>query len=252
MGHKLISQLSSASTVVDADLIEVQKSGESITKKASVSLVTETERTARAAQDDVIELAVGLNTDGTYPTNKFDNSWYLRTADHQEIVDRAGTSFNLPSDIVNALRILDYRVHNVLDTVPLTSEVDISHLEAIALFSVPKLLIECPSQTENKYFFIEVLSCVGVYINGSIDYTANDDLQITYGSGSVRASFPHAQFMGCQTTEEAYTIYQAEMQGCYIDLTGNVYASMASNATNGDGGYFKIITTYRVHSVNIL
>jgi hypothetical protein len=116
MANKTITQLSPVASVEAADEFEVQKSGETITKKATLTQVTQVEATVRAASDDAIELSVGLNTNGTYPS--FENSWHLRIEDHDTIVDRSGVVEELPLDLKNALRILDYYIYR-LETVPM-------------------------------------------------------------------------------------------------------------------------------------
>jgi hypothetical protein len=122
MANKTITQLSPVASVEAADEFEVQKSGETITKKATLTQVTQVEVTARAAQDDTIEYAVGLETDGTYPSSDFEDSWYMRTVDHQAILDRSGIVEDLPLTIVNALRIIDAKI-NELNSV--TSNTDV-------------------------------------------------------------------------------------------------------------------------------
>jgi len=68
MANKLISELTTLATVANADELEVQKSGELVTKRATVEAVTKVERDARIAQDNVIEAGIGSNADGTYNT----------------------------------------------------------------------------------------------------------------------------------------------------------------------------------------
>ena len=68
MANKTITQLTVAASAAAADEMEIQKSGETTTKKVTVSQVLATEATARAAQDDVIEAGVGLAANGTFTT----------------------------------------------------------------------------------------------------------------------------------------------------------------------------------------
>ncbi len=68
MANKLISDLTPEAVTTDAYLVEVQDPDLKITRKATQEVVTEVERNARIAQDNVIELGVGSNADGTYNT----------------------------------------------------------------------------------------------------------------------------------------------------------------------------------------
>jgi len=110
MANKTITQLTAVASVAAIDEFEVQVSGEIGTKKCTLTQLTQVEATARAAQDDVIEAAVGLNTDGTYKT--LSDSWYLRTADFATgITDRGGAEANVVESVEGALRLLDSKLY---------------------------------------------------------------------------------------------------------------------------------------------
>jgi hypothetical protein len=116
MANKTINQLTAVSSIAAADEIEVQKSGESTTKKGTVSQLLSAESTLRAAQDDIIEAAVGLDASGIYP--ELANSWYLRAADFVAgITDRSGLIANITQSIANALRLLDAKIYNLSNTI---------------------------------------------------------------------------------------------------------------------------------------
>jgi len=68
MANKLISQLGALTTgnIEADDLFEVQEADQVITKKVTLTVLTELEAAARAAQDDVIEASVGLSAAGAY------------------------------------------------------------------------------------------------------------------------------------------------------------------------------------------
>lgn len=160
MGHKIITDLTAAASVADSTEMEVQVSGETVTKKATISQITETEKNAREAQDDVIEASVGLGTDGSYPTDSFVNSWYLRDSDFGSIVDRLGTTGSLPINLANALRVLDYRLHSINQL--LVAEVTLTAAEIKDLHNNSKVLVE-----HEDGYVIDVLS-----VTGFLDYTA--------------------------------------------------------------------------------
>lgn len=118
MANKTINQLTAVSSVAATDEMEVQKSGETTTKKATVQQVLATEATARANQDDVIEASVGLKTDGTF--DSMNNSWLLRDADFTTgATDRGGATGVLTKTIRNALRLLDAKIYTLLNSVGL-------------------------------------------------------------------------------------------------------------------------------------
>jgi hypothetical protein len=91
MANKLISELTTlgSGSIESGDYVEVQENDLAVTKKVTVTVLNELEAAARAAQDDVIEAACGLDADGSYPG--FSGSNYL----------------DATSDIVDALDALD-------------------------------------------------------------------------------------------------------------------------------------------------
>ena len=78
MANKLISDLTARGTILNSDMVEVQVSGQVITKRTTVEDLTKIERDARIAQDNVIEASSGFNADGSYPTPSGTN--YLDTS----------------------------------------------------------------------------------------------------------------------------------------------------------------------------
>lgn len=115
MADKTITQLTpSASNLQDVDEMEVQKSGEAFTRKLTGTQVRAVEKAEREAQDDVIEGAVGLETDGTFiPTA---DSWFMRAADFAAgCTDRGGATGPIDENIKNALRLLDARVYTAVN-----------------------------------------------------------------------------------------------------------------------------------------
>ena len=112
MANKTITQLTPVASVEASDEIEVQKAGETITKKATLTQITQVEATARSLQDNVIESSVGLDTSGWL--SEFVNSWYLRDVDYATgIIDRGGYIPDLTRTIYNGLRILDYKINTI-------------------------------------------------------------------------------------------------------------------------------------------
>jgi len=116
MANKIITDLTAVSAVAAADEFEVQKSGETVTKKATTTQITQVEATAREAMDAAIRFWTGINSDGSFPA--FANSWYMRNADYVAgVTDRGGATGALGYGIYNGLRILDAALH-VLQTSP--------------------------------------------------------------------------------------------------------------------------------------
>ena len=242
MANKTITQLSAVPTVADVDEFEVQVSGELTTKKCTRKQLTQIEETARIAQDDVIEYAVGLNANGTYPSTDFQNTWYLRSADHQAIVDRSGVVEDLTFDIVSALRILDYKLYNTQTVASIT--VYLEPADVLALNSVPFRLITSPDANSA----IEVLSVTGILDSNSnpTQYSAGTDtIDIVYsGTHDVLFKLPNwflesTQPRASKGIQEAF--YDIE-KGLSVDIT------CASNPTLGNG-YMRITATYVIHSL---
>lgn len=116
MANKTINQLTAVSSIEAADEIEIQKSGETTTKKGTIAQLLGVESTVRAAQDDVIEESVGLDANGAY--TELANSWYLRAADFVAgITDHSGVVANITQSIANALRLLDAKIYVLSNTI---------------------------------------------------------------------------------------------------------------------------------------
>ncbi|GAG04962.1 unnamed protein product, partial [marine sediment metagenome] len=66
MANKRIIDLGVAASVTNANVMEVDDAAFIESKQATVEVITQVERDARIAQDNVIEAGTGLETDGTY------------------------------------------------------------------------------------------------------------------------------------------------------------------------------------------
>jgi hypothetical protein len=110
MANKIIHDLTAVAAVDAADEFEVQKSGETTTKKATLTQVTQVEATARTAADNAICAGAGLAIGGACPS--LSDSWYLRDADLLAgWTDRSGvTSGHLP-ELIHFIQMLDARVY---------------------------------------------------------------------------------------------------------------------------------------------
>ena len=87
------------------------------------------------------------------------NSWYLRAVDHASILDRSGTVEDLPSDIMNALRLLDYQIKKTNDSIgsfikTITVRAELSNV--LSMKAVPFVLI--PSRVG---YATEIISVYG-------------------------------------------------------------------------------------------
>ena len=236
MANKTITQLSAVPSVSDIDEFEVQVAGEVVTKKCTRKQLTQIEETARINQDDVIEYAVGLSANGTYPSTDFDNTWYLRTADHQSIVDRSGIVEDLTLNIVSALRLLDYNIYisNKIKTI----EVQLSSAEILALNTSPKVLL-----TVDAANVAEVLSvyCFNDY-NSTTYEAGTDKLFVRYASTETLFEVPN-EFI--EATADAYA--RGIMTSNQVLKKGqNIEAYCASNPTTGNGTW-TIVITYILH-----
>lgn len=112
MANKLISQLTAgAANLQDVDQMEGQKSGELETKRFTGLQMRAVEKAEREAQDDTIELNVGLSVTGVYTPPA--TSWSMRAADFLAgCTDRGGATGALNENIYNALRLLDAKIQN--------------------------------------------------------------------------------------------------------------------------------------------
>lgn len=144
MANKLISELTNLATVANADEMEVQASGATVTKKATVEAVTKVERDARIAQDNVIEASVGLDADGSYPG--FSGSNYLDSS----------------TDVVDALDLLDTAIGSSNIVVEVIS---INNASMIAAGGSPVEIVAAPGATQ----WIDVISaCMFLDYNAPI------------------------------------------------------------------------------------
>lgn len=108
--NKLISQLTPAGAALqDTDVIEGQLNGNAFSHKLTGLQVRSVEKTEREAQDNIIEAACGLQTDGSYLPEA--DSWNIRAVDFAAgCTDRGGATGGLTPSIQNALRLLDAKV----------------------------------------------------------------------------------------------------------------------------------------------
>lgn len=236
MANKTITQLTAVASVASVDEFEVQVSGEVGTKKCTLTQLTQVESTARTGQDDIIENSVGLATDGTYPLATMENSWYLRLADHVGIIDRSGLVEDLSSDIINALRMLDYQIYiaNKVKTI----EITLTSAEILALNTSPKVLLTVAATD-----LAEVLSVYAFNDYNSTTYEAGTNtLLVRYASTETLFEVPNA-FV--EATADAYArgIFTANQ---VLKKGQNIEAYCASNPTTGNGTW-TIGITYLLH-----
>ena len=112
MANKIIHDLTAVSAVAAADELEVQKSGETTTKRATLTQLTAVEAAARAAQDDIIEASLGLTTAGAL--SQLSSSWYLRDSDLSAgFEDRSGDHAAVSRTMVNFIRMLDAAIYSI-------------------------------------------------------------------------------------------------------------------------------------------
>ena len=244
MANKLISELTAVASVVAADEVEVQKSGETTTKKATVTQLLAPEATARAAQDDVIEASCGLETNGTLAA--LSDSWYLRAADLTTgYVDRAGSHASVTNNVANLIKMLDAEIHGVSQQLTgissLVSEaITVEAVEILALNTVPKVLISCPTDS-----IIEVLSVSARLNDGGTPFSAGSDvLSVRYASNQTLFEFPNAFIESASSI--CYRGVATANQVLAEDEDVVLYC--AANPTLGNGT-MTVWVTYIVHDI---
>lgn len=242
MANRLISELDAVTSIISGDEVEVQQVGKTVTKRATITQINSVEATARAAQDDVIEAGVGLNTNGTYPS--LTDSFYLTAAAFASgITDNGGNSGALTENVMNALRILDFHSYDTASYVytnnfVLTKTVELTVNEVLTLKVVPKVLITSPGAN----MYIEVISAVGKLAFDSAAYEAGTDkLEIKYAGGSTMFEFENAFLESASTVVD-----RAKSTADSVLKVGNVVLDCATQPTTGDG-IITIVLTYRIH-----
>lgn len=241
MANSTINQLTAVSSITNADEVEVQKTGETSTKKGTVQQFTAVEAAARSSQDDVIEFAVGLNADGTYPP--LVNSWYLRAADHASILDRSGLVEDLPSDIMNALRLLDYQIKTTNDSIGSfmkTITVRAESANVLSMNAVPFLLI--PSRVG---YATEIISVYGKNGFNSTAFEAGTaKVEIKYNGGATMFEFDNTFI------EATATAYQRGLATAgYVALPATAIVAYCATAPSTGNGYLEFTITYRQHAI---
>jgi len=240
MANKTINELTAVASVAASDEIEVQKSGETSTKKATLTQLTAVEAAARIAQDNVIEAGVGLNADGTYAS--LTDSWYLRAAEFAAgITDRDGASGALTESIANALRLLDAQMYAMSSSQGFISTKTIvcSTADILACNATPKVLIQGIS---GRHY--EIISAVAYNEFGTAAFSAGTDkLEIKYFGGSIIAEFDNAFLEAA-----ADSFYRAIPTANGAVPAASVVLYCATAPTLGDGE-ITVILTYRVHDI---
>lgn len=242
MANKKISELTAVTSVAAADEMEVQKTGETTSKKATVAQVLATEATARAGQDDVIEASVGLTTAGAFA--ELANAWYLRAADFVTgMTDRSGAVAPLPQNVINAIRLLDAKLYATFLTIPTwikTRTVIVPTVSILDCNATPYVLIEGVAGYTH-----EIVSIVASNNYGGVAFEAGtDNLEIKYDGGATMFEFPNAFIeatadtinRGIATANQTLTPEAAIVMTC------------ATAPTAGTSGFVFVIT-YRSHPV---
>lgn len=242
MANKTINQLTAVTSVVAADEIEVQKNGETVTKKATLTQLTNVEATARAAQDDAIEAGVGLNTDGTFPS--MTQSRYLKPADFVAgFTDAGGAEANVTENLYNAVRMLDAELYDAVTasiTWIKTRTVIVDTASILACNAVPVELIAAVAGYTH-----EIISIVASNNYGGATFEAGTDkLEIKYNGGAIMFEFPNAFI-----EETADAIYRGVATANQkLTPEAAIVMTCATPPTTGTGGFVFVIT-YRSHPV---
>ena len=211
MANKRIVDLTTQAAIVDADWLEVQVSTESVTKKASVNVVTKVERDARIAQDDVIEAGVGLAAAGTYVTP-------------------VGTNYiDASTDVMDALDLLDDAIGSSGSAI-VVSSIPVSAANLNNAGIAPFQLIAAPGAT--KYIEIIAISIWLNFVSAAVECAAQD-LVIQYDTGASHfAEWSNAWIEGAAdaAAKATWTSNVTMMLNKKVELT----FSADANPTAGD------------------
>ena len=209
MANKRINDLTTEASVTDSMYVEVDEPGFAESKKATIEEITEIERTARQAQDDVIEASVGLNADGSFTPPAASN--YLKAADYLA----AGYNEN----ILNGLRLLDNQVYaNALDigSTLITVERVLTVAEINTLFTVPVVLVNTVGWAAG--WLPDVIDCVAKITYSAPVWTTAETLDIGYTGGADILTFTNGLVVsGANALQKATPIDNAAMTVANIE-----------------------------------
>lgn len=240
-----IHNLTPVSSVLASAEFEVQLPDETITKKCTLTQLTQIEETARALADDTIESASGLNTDGTYPT--LSDSYYLRAVDFTAgFPDRAGAHAAVPQNIMNAIRAIDSKLY--ANSVQLSSTirsivVTCSAADILSCNAVHKVVISCPDDR-----FIEIISVSGVnYFNSTPFEAGSNKLEIRYADSGGKICELSNTFLESNTS----CIYRGIMNTALevISNMEDVVLTCASAPTGGNGTIYLFILYRELNTI---
>ena len=182
MANKRINDLTNSASVLNSYVMEVDDGTFIESKKATVEVITQIERDARIAQDNVIEAGAGLNADGTYTAPA--GSGYMTSADF--------TAAGYTENIYNGLRLLDTQIQAntaAISSILVTVQRELSVAEINTLFSVPVVLVDTSAFAVNK--LVDVIDCVAWIDYGSAAWDiGTDTLNIGYASAANIMTFP--------------------------------------------------------------
>ena len=177
MADKRIRDLTQEAAVTNGMFIAVDDAGFAEAKKATVEEVTEIERTARIAQDNVIEASVGLNADGTFTPPA--GSTYLTAADY--------LAAGYTETILNGMRLLDTQVtQNASDIAGILVTVTrvLTVAEINTLFTAPVVLVDVSAWAATS--LVDVMDCVAKIDWDSVAWNIGaQTLDIGYAGGGA-------------------------------------------------------------------
>jgi hypothetical protein len=241
MANSTINQLTAVSVVTNQDEVEVQKIGESSTKKATVAQLTFNEAQAREVQDNIIENAVGLTELGTYPG--LPNSWYLRESDQALIVDRTGVVNDLPSNVMSALRMLDYQIHNTNANVSSfikTILIRAGTSNVLSMNAVPFVMIPARSG-----YTTEIISIYGKNgFNTNPFEAGSSKVEVKYRDGATMFEFDNSFI---EASADAYHRGIPTTNYALSPVTDVV--AFCGTAPAGGNGFLEFTVTYRQHAI---
>ena len=242
MANKRINELTQVASVVATTELEVQTSGETTTKKATLTQVTAVEKAAREAQDDVIEASVGLSTAGAFA--ELANAWYLRAAEFTAgMIDRSGAVAPLTQNVINAIRLLDaklYVTNTIIPTWIKTTTVIVPTVSILACNATPYVLIDGVAGYTH-----EIISIVASNNYGGVAFEAGTDkLEIKYDGGATMFEFPNAFI---EATADTINRGVATANQVLIP-EADIVMTCATAPTTGTSGFVFVIT-YRSHPV---
>jgi len=235
MANKRINDLTNSASVLNSYVMEVDDGTFVESKKATVEVITQIERDARIAQDNVIEAGAGLNADGTYTPPA--GSSYMTAA--------AFVAAGYTENMFNALRLLDIQIQaNTADiaSILLTTTRVLTVAEINTLYSVPIVLVDTSLFAANV--IVDVIDCVAWINYTAPAWTTAKTLDIAYSGGADILTFTNGLVVSAADAFQKATPIDNAVMSVATDVVARFDAA---NPTAPPGGSeITIYLSYRL------